>query len=279
MKLLVDVGNTRVKWAFVGPDSLVARGEAFRAAPGDLQPLLEAPYQVTEIRLANVAGAQAGADVVALLLERFRLTPRVALSAASGAGVRNGYGNPAQLGVDRWLGICAAYARYPGPVCVVDAGTATTVDFVTGSGEHRGGLILAGIELMRSALLHRTGDLSRLSATGPSVPDKLAGSQDASAGSEGRLMFGRDTAAAIHLGALQATASLICLSAAAFQASLPPAGPGLTLVVTGGSAPVLQSVIGGLATFTGRPAGSPLQCHPDLVLEGLALEPPCFADA
>ncbi|MEO8444834.1 MAG: type III pantothenate kinase [Gammaproteobacteria bacterium] len=273
MKLLVDVGNTRIKWAFGGPGKLVARGEALRDASESLRPLLDSAYRPGEIRLANVAGDAAGAGISALLLERFRLAPRVAVSAAVGAGVRNGYRNPAQLGVDRWLGICAAFARYRNPVCVVDAGTATTIDFVAADGEHQGGLILAGIELMQSALLQRTGDLSRLAADGPAIV------REASAGGQERLLPGRDTATAIRLGALQATASLVCTSVAAFQARLPPEAKTLTLVLTGGAAPGLQPVIEAMTVLAGQPADSPVYCHPDLVLEGLALEPPCFAGA
>ena len=85
-------------------------------------------YAPTEIRVANVAGTSAGAAMAAALQERFGVVPVFATSAAAVRASVNGYINPAQLGIDRWLGICAAYAGHRAALCVVDAGTATTID-------------------------------------------------------------------------------------------------------------------------------------------------------
>ena len=63
----------------------------------------------------------------------------------SACGLRNGYRDPAQLGVDRWLAMCAAWQQFPGSLCVVDAGTAVTIDVVAADGAHSGGLILPGV--------------------------------------------------------------------------------------------------------------------------------------
>lgn len=259
MKLLVDVGNSRVKWAFGTAGRFVAQGEALRDDGAGLRPLLETGWVPDDIRIANVAGAEAGVRIAASLEERFHIAPVFAGSAATGAGVRNGYTDTGQLGVDRWLAICAAFARYRAPVCVVDTGTATTIDLVTDSGEHQGGLILPGIELMQSALLRGTGDLARLSAgelPGVNVPDPVAQS----------IMLGRDTAAAIRYGAWQATASLVraCLDRLSSSSS-PEATPPL-LLLTGGAAPALQAALPGFR----------LEYRPQLVLEGLALDPLCF---
>ena len=165
MKLLVDIGNSRVKWAFSTVGCFLAQGEALRDDGTALGSLLESRHAPDEIRISNVAGPEVGAGIAASLHEHFRIAPLFASSAATGGGVRNGYIIPGQLGVDRWLAVCAAFARYGAAVCVVDAGTATTIDLVTASGQHQGGLILPGLELMQSALLRRTGDLARLSET------------------------------------------------------------------------------------------------------------------
>ncbi|MEQ1803617.1 MAG: type III pantothenate kinase [Gammaproteobacteria bacterium] len=258
MKLLVDLGNSRVKWAFGAADRFVAVGEAPYAGGTELRLLLDAGFAPDAIRIANVTGADAGARLAAALRERFGVAPVFAGSAAGGAGVRNGYADPAQLGIDRWLAICAAFDRYRAPVCVVDAGTATTIDVVAGSGEHQGGLILPGLGLMESALLGGTGDLARLAAS--SRPPG-----DAPAPATGPVALGRDTAAAIRNGALQATAGL---AAACLQRT----GSGL-LILTGGAAPPLVEVLLRMA-----PAMR-LEQRPHLVLEGLALEPACFRAA
>jgi len=287
MKLLIDVGNSRVKWAFGTAAGFVALGETPHNEAEDLCALLDAAYAPGEIRVANVAGAEAAVRVAARLQEHFGVAPVFARSAACGAGVRNGYADPSQLGVDRWLAICAAFARYRAPVCVVDAGTATTIDVVSGSGEHQGGLILPGITLMQSALLGSTGDLARLASgsdrtrlravgspadAGAVVPGPVPGS-----GEQG-IALGRDTAVAIRDGALQATACLVgaCLNHLR-DGAVAGAGPGL-LVLTGGAAPLLEAAVLRLAGAAGSSTvpGFHLVHRPQLVLEGLAMDPPCF---
>lgn len=278
MKLLVDVGNSRVKWAFGGATGFVAVGEAPHGGGAWLAALRDVGRTPDEIRLANVAGAETGARLAAALNEHFGVVPLLALSAANGAGVRSGYTDPAQLGVDRWLAICAAFARYRAPVCVVDAGTATTVDVVTGEGQHEGGLILPGIALMQSALLGHTGDLARLAAEGD--PGDQGAVPDGTAGGPGDrvVALGRNTAAAIRAAAVQATACLVsaCLSRLR-EGSLAGTAPALLLVTGGAAAPLGAAVLRMAGTAgNGAAPGLRLEHRPHLVLEGLALDPPCF---
>lgn len=277
MKLLVDVGNSRLKWAFGTAAGFVAQGEAPRGGADEFSGLLDAGHAPDEIRVANVAGTGAGARLAARLQERFGIAPLFARSAASGAGVRSGYADPTQLGVDRWLAVCAAFARYRAAVCVVDAGTATTIDVVRGNGEHQGGLILAGITLMQSALLGGTGDLARLSATSHAAGDGATPAVAACHVAGGTIPLGRDTAAAIRHGALQATACLVGACFEQLRGGTPPDGAPALLVLTGGAAPPLGAAVLRMAGAGGG-AGPAyrLEHRPQLVLEGLALDPPCF---
>lgn len=271
MKLLVDIGNCRVKWAFATAGSFVAEGDALLDDPAELRTLLECGQSPDEIRIANVAGAEVGLRIAASVQRRFGISPILAASAAMGAGVRSGYTDPPMLGVDRWLALCAAFARYGGPVCVVDAGTATTIDLVTGSGQHEGGLILPGLALMQTALWRGTGDLARLAGTGPPDGPKVTSGDHTT-------LLGRDTASAIRCGALQATASLVrdCLE----RFSRPSlAGSGLSLlVITGGGAPALGAELTEARERRANPPGPGfrVEYRPLLVLEGLALDPLCF---
>ncbi|MEO7387001.1 MAG: type III pantothenate kinase, partial [Gammaproteobacteria bacterium] len=114
LKLLVDIGNSRIKWAFGTSAHFVAQGDVPHAA-GGLGDLLDSALRPGEIRIANVAGIGAGDRVAAVLRERFGFRAVFAAAAARGAGVHNGYTDPTQLGVDRWLAICAAFARFGGP--------------------------------------------------------------------------------------------------------------------------------------------------------------------
>ena len=280
MKLLVDIGNSRVKWAFGIAGRFVAQGEDSGDIEASLGAMLGSGQVPQEIRIANVAGAEAGARIEATLQKRFRIKPVFAGSAAVGAGIRNGYSDPGQLGVDRWLAICGAFSRYKSPVCVVDAGTATTLDLVTMGGEHKGGLILPGIEMMQLALQRGTGNLSRLSAGA----DLRLGSKFPSAElPDGQVGFGielgHETAAAIRFGALQATACLARRCMDELCADRSDEADAGVLVVTGGAAPGLSAVLRHLGGFqgSGERDGYRLEHRPQLVLEGLALDPPCFS--
>jgi type III pantothenate kinase len=278
MKLLLDVGNSRIKWAFATAECFVAHGEAVRDEEADLRPLFDTGQRPDEIRIANVAGSPTGARIAARLEQRFHVEPIFARAARTGAGVLNGYADSGQLGVDRWLAICAGYDRYRAAVCVVSAGTATTIDLVTDSGEHHGGLILPGLGLMELALMRGTSDLAqRSAASSPAVEGRfLVGPGfDPEAPV---IALGRDTAAAMHYGALQATTSLVwaCLeefSSRASPVTIPP-----TLLVTGGAASALQAALRRMAGVRGALpfAAMRLDHRPQLVLEGLALDPPCF---
>jgi len=273
MKLLVDVGNSRVKWAFGTADGFVRLGEAWHQEGEGPRALLEADQVPAEIRIANVAGSRVGTRLAALLEARFRVAPVFARSAASGAGVRSGYTDPSQLGVDRWLAICAAFARYRAPLCVVDAGTATTIDIVNGAGEHEGGLILPGIALMQAALRGSTGDLDRLSAESATPGGLAAGPADSRTRERSPVIdLGRNTAAALHHGAIQSTAGLIHQCLRSLRSSIPPGGLPERLVLTGGSGPLV-----GAAVL--REPGVRFEHRPHLVLEGLALDPACFQAA
>jgi type III pantothenate kinase len=279
MKLLVDIGNSRVKWAFVVHGQFVSQGEEVGNDAASLAPLVDSRHVPEEIRIANVAGIEAGQRAAKILHRRFDVAPLVAVSAAAGGGVRSGYRDPRQLGVDRWLALCAAYVRCQAPVCVVDAGTATTLDLVSRGGLHQGGLILPGITLMQQALLRGTGDLARLAGSpntqadranpAPGLPDDQL---------VGTVAMGRDTAAAIRFGALQATASLVRQCLDVLQAGdSGGAGPAM-LVLTGGAAPAVKEALAQIDRA--RPSGwYRVEHRQHLVLEGLALEPPCFTIA
>ena len=80
-------------------------------------------------------------------------------TARSACGVTNAYHAPGDLGADRWVAMIAAHHRVAGAVCVIDCGTAVTVDLVAASGEHRGGLILPGVRLLGQTLAVNTAGI------------------------------------------------------------------------------------------------------------------------
>src|SRR5690606_18274094 len=108
----------------------------------------------------SVSAEASVARVSAACEDAFGIVPVRLRTAAETCGVRCAYADPARLGVDRWLAVVAAYRDPGGPAVVFDCGTAITVDAVTTAGEHLGGLIIPGIQLMRRALYGSTAGIS-----------------------------------------------------------------------------------------------------------------------
>ena len=156
--LLIDAGNTRIKWALHDGDRYVAGGAIETARAADLA--LQWPEK-TAARTAiasNVAGAAVEASLQRACAS-VGVGLRVIRSQAEALGVVNGYGDPGQLGSDRWAALVAAHRVGPGHKLVVNAGTALTIDALTSQGRFLGGLIVPGPALMRRSLDRGTAGL------------------------------------------------------------------------------------------------------------------------
>lgn len=160
--LLIDAGNTRVKWALAEPHAApgqwIASGAVAHAGI-DRLPAMWAGRAVSRAIVANVAGPALRAALEALLpldAEWFASTPML-------GGLRNAYRNPAQLGCDRFAAALGARALEPDtPLIVATCGTATTIDAVSADGVFIGGMILPGLSLMSAALARNTAQLPRI---------------------------------------------------------------------------------------------------------------------
>jgi type III pantothenate kinase len=172
-------------------------------------------------------------------------------SAAEACGVRNGYVQPELLGVDRWLGLLAARSRRPAAACIVGVGTALTVDLLDADGQHHGGLLVPGPELMMDALVTRTARIG--AAARQAEPQVKAG-------------LGVNTAGAMQEGGLLAAAALAVRAAQDFAERN---GAPVWLCLTGGGA---ETVAERLPTNAPWPVGiAGIAVQPDLVLQGLAV--------
>lgn len=235
MTLLLDLGNTRLKWAWRKAGGLADGGAAAHRGR-DLGALLDRHWGDLPVPSAVYAASVAPRAVADRLGEwigqRWGCALHWAGSQAAAGAVRNGYRRPEQLGVDRWLALCAAWQRVQGAVCVVDCGSAITVDILDPHGQHLGGLIAPGLQMMRDALVAGT---ALTSETGPPL-----------------LGLGRDTRTGIHAGTTEALLGLI-------ERARRQAPADARLVLTGGDASQLATVLDGR-----------YELCPDLVLEGLA---------
>ena len=163
MKLLIDLGNTRLKCALWDGSALRFIGALAHVGDDvqlDFDTLWKDIGAVSAILIASVASAVVGDQVARKALERFGVKPAFVLSPASACGVRNAYAEPDRLGIDRFLGLVALHAIQSGPCVLASCGTALTLDALAADGSHLGGLIAPSPPLMRDAL---TGATARLS--------------------------------------------------------------------------------------------------------------------
>jgi type III pantothenate kinase len=243
MKLLLDLGNTRLKWAYsaAGTTSTSTSSALAHATPDWLEALAQR-LRERPVPLAIWLAAVASEDRVLALQGRLAtLFPTASQhrvrSPASAAGITNAYVEPERLGVDRFLAMVAARARASGPLVVAGCGTAIAVDLVDATGRHHGGAIAPSAWRMREAVLSST---ARVFAHPQSTPAVL----------------GTSTEQGLDAGCWLAAAALVD-RLTAHAAELFGAMP--TLLLHGGDADRIAALL-----------QQPAVEAPDLVLEGLA---------
>ncbi len=236
MRLLIDLGNSRLKWALADA-SLVVHTPLAHSETGlaDLGPMLAAASGAESVWIASTAHSLTAPLCAAI--ERAGLpAPSVFNSPKEALGIRSAYDQPETLGRDRFLGMVGASRLVDGPFLLADAGTALTVDVVDADGQHLGGLIVPGPVLMREAL-HR-------------------GTAGVRAGAAVRLHeLARNTDDAVWSGGCLACVALI--EHAHRQATL-GIGEHVDLILTGGAMPALVGHI-----------DTPHRSVDDVVLRGL----------
>lgn len=240
MKLVVDVGNSAIKWATLGDDQL--SGHAFADyGVARMSDVLDAHWLERQtpdaVFAASVAGAVVDDAITRWVQVNWDIDVDWIETSGECCGVTNAYAEPAQLGVDRWLAIIAAWHRVGGKVCVVDCGTAITIDGVDADGRHIGGAIAPGARMMRNALFGTAG--IHATATG---------------GSE---FPATDTGEAVRIGSDYAVAGFVDRGLAAIQQQLQG---DVRCIITGGGAAQLAAM-----------PGEQFELVPDLVLRGIAI--------
>lgn len=230
MLLLVDAGNTRVKWAIVDRSiqdpvlgSWHASGSIARAQADELVDIWRT-FRIRRVVLSNVAGHDMRDALERAVLRALGTRP-VALewfaSCDELGGVRSVYRNPSQLGCDRFASAIGAHALFPDrPLIVATCGTATTIDALAPDGTFTGGMILPGLGLMTASLAAHTAQL-------PQVALQTTLTQP----------FADNTDDAIVSGCMAAQAGAIERAVAA-QAKAHPA-QAISCILTGGAAELI----------------------------------------
>jgi type III pantothenate kinase len=158
MKLLLDLGNTRLKWALAVDDGWFARGAVAweEDVPAVLAQAWKALLCPDAVVGASVVDASREAQLASVIQEAFGKNTTWVRTPAEACGVRNAYAEPRRLGVDRFLAMVAAHAAGHTPCVLAGIGTALTLDALTVDGRHLGGLIAPGPLLMQQSLLGAT---------------------------------------------------------------------------------------------------------------------------
>ena len=158
MILEIDMGNTRLKWRVRDGRAHLAQGFIDVESSFDLlgDGLQLHRDSITAVWVASVVGNLLEQKLVSWCIAYLDLKPEFARSTAVCGLVRNGYKDPAILGVDRWLGLIAAYYCTGKACIIISCGTAITLDLVADNGRHLGGYIAPGINLMLDSLTSRT---------------------------------------------------------------------------------------------------------------------------
>jgi type III pantothenate kinase len=228
--LLIDIGNSRFKWA---------SWDGQRLQPGGAQPHHGDPATLfyglalppaKAVWVSSVLEAAVNGSLAAKMATHFGYTPRFARTEAQRDGLQVAYADPKKLGVDRWLAMLALWSEGRQAFCVAGAGTALTFDAVDDGGMHLGGLIAPGLLTAQKAVLTSTSFAANVQT------HYTAG-------------LGRDTDAGVRQGALHACVGLIQRAA--------HLGSGAQFI-TGGDASALLPHLGG-----------GWEWRPNLVMEGL----------
>jgi type III pantothenate kinase len=152
--LQIDFGNSSAKWRLLNEEGeIVTRGRYVPTEEASRHELLNCAKELSDIWISSVAGADTEADFSSLLETHWGVNPWFARSQKQTGDLVNSYADPSRMGVDRWLAMLGARKRCQQRLCVVDAGSALTIDFVAASGRHEGGYIVPGPALMERALL------------------------------------------------------------------------------------------------------------------------------
>ena len=190
MILAVDVGNTNLVFAPVDAGEIKARWRIAtdpRRTADQYSVWLHQLLELEGYSREDIEGVIIGTvvpralhNLVVLSEKYFHKTPIVAGQGAAAWPMQLDVDEPQNVGADRALNAVAAHSKYSGDLLIIDFGTATTFDVVSGAGAYTGGIIAPGINLSLDALVNATAKLPRIAIEAPesnSVIGRTTGTQ------------------------------------------------------------------------------------------------------
>jgi type III pantothenate kinase len=243
--LLLDIGNTRIKWGVFRSGDINRTGHIAlsRVQEQGLAVLTsKLPRDMDVAFASNVAGPTFATRLSGVIGMHCDCEVHFAKSEREACGIRSAYRQPRRMGVDRWVAMIGAWSEFESACVVVDAGTAVTIDALDDEGQHIGGQILPGFVLMSDALTVQTSDIPPLGKRSPPAASGLD-------------IFANSTAKAVQQGCWSAAVGAVERAITTLRSS----GYEPRVVLTGGDASRMLTALGTEALH-----------RPNLVLQGLA---------
>jgi type III pantothenate kinase len=242
MKLFLDIGNSSVKWAVQEKNNFISTG-TFSYKNNNFQNELQQNLIFSEkpmaVLVSNVIEKEIFELVNSWTKKQWQLECWQPKVSAHYKKLKNCYSDINQMGIDRWLAMVAAWELYSSAVCLVSCGTALTIDFIDEEGQHLGGYILPGIELMQKALVSNTVQISIDVRNNPSIE------------------YGNDTQSSVNNGSFLAAASTINNVVDKFTKEL---NCELNCIISGGMAESIKPFL-----------NNPFEHEPNLIFMGLSI--------
>lgn len=152
MKLFIDAGNTRLKWCLEQNRSMIASGVGSLEEPVCFDGLNQGVGPIGSVAVSTVASEEKRERLAEALADVCPAPPRFYWAEAARGGLRNAYPDETRMGADRWHAMYGAWSSHRRGFVVIDAGSAVTVDYVDAAGQHLGGYILPGLQMMVRSL-------------------------------------------------------------------------------------------------------------------------------
>ncbi len=252
MLLAIDIGNTHTVYGVYEGTTLLADwrvtsfvhrtedevGSCLRQFLRDAA--IDSP-SINEIGISSVVPNLT--DIYSSMAQKyFKLEPTI-IDSSLDLGITIQYRDPSAVGADRLCNAVAGYAKYGGPLIIIDFGTATTYDVVARNGDYLGGVIAPGVETSAADLHRRAAKLPKVELH---FPDEIVG---------------RDTVSSMQAGILYGAIDAMEGMIKRLQAEMKRReGTNARVIATGG-----------FSRFLAKHSKTIDACEPSLVLEGIRL--------
>lgn len=238
-RLLVDIGNSRLKWATARASELVDHRACAWRGRDLVETVIEelsARRPAEEVWICSVADYSDEQRLANWMQRQWGVPVQFARAESSRRGLLSAYADAGQMGADRWLAMLAVWLQTSAAFFLVDCGTAVTVDLVDDHGGHLGGMIAPGLTAMRTSLLEQTARIAAVDG----IP---------------KYGLGRDTAGCVAAGT---STAIIGLIERGLKNAIERLGRRPYCLITGGDGEVFGQHLGGQFEY-----------DPHIVLKGL----------